>query len=90
MHGPSQPDAIAEIKGEQSRKNVTVGSRAHKPFETNLEFKLGDQIEGTSPQPSTCGLTKQSSDTYAANSTDQSKRQAVLSFGKGSNAPSCS
>ena len=39
------------------------------PFETNLEFKLGDQIEGTSPQPSTAGLTKQSSDTYAASST---------------------
>ena len=58
------------MKGEQSRKHVTVGSRANNPFETNLEYKLGDQIDGTSPQPSTCGLTKQSSDTYAADSTD--------------------
>ena len=43
MHWPSQPDAIAEIKGEQSRKHVTVGSRANMPFETNLELHFSQE-----------------------------------------------
>jgi len=53
--------------------------------------KLEDLQDAISPLPSLCALTKQgSSEVDAANSTDTSKRQALLSFGKSSNAPSYS
>ena len=76
------------MKGGQPRKHQTFGSRvvtgSGPPIETNLEYKLDvDDLNGggASPQPSASGITKHSSDAYAANSTDESKRQAVLSFG---------
>lgn len=58
-----------------------------------MEFKFEDFHDATadaSPNPSICAVTKQSSDAMAASSSEASKRHAVFSFGKGSNAPSYS
>ena len=79
---------MANKKGGQSRKHATFGG-PNVALETNLkhiDYRLDDMQDDISPLPSSCALTKQGSDVYAATSTDHSNRQAPLSFGKSSNA----